>query len=148
VKRAVLAGALFSLIALSGCGGAGDTANLPSLYQGNWGGTWSSGAGRDSGTISLVVLMDGSVSGSIARSSGSGSISGFIQKNGKLNAVASFAAGGNMVMGGNVQLTNGRLVGSFSYVMMGVEYAGFFDCSQGGGSGSTGGTGGGTGGGA
>jgi len=138
MKRALIAGSLFGLIALSGCGGAGDTANLPSLYQGTWSGNWSSGAGRDSGTISLVVLMDGSVSGTIARSSGSGNVSGFIQKNGKLSAVASFSTGGNMVMGGNVQLTNGRLVGSFSYAMMGIEYAGFFDCSQGGGTGTGG----------
>lgn len=121
-----------------GCGGAGDTGNLPSLYLGSWGGTWTSGDASDSGSISLVVTSDGSVSGTITRKSGSGTVAGLIEKNGKLSAVASFASGGNMVIGGSVQLTAGRLISSFNYVQTGITYSGTFDCGPNASSGTTG----------
>ena len=136
----VMTAAIFAMTI--GCGGAGDTGNLPSLYQGSWGGTWASGSGSDNGNVSLTVSADGSVSGTMTRKVGSGTVAGLIEKNGRISAVSSYAAGGNMVIGGSVQLTAGRLIGSFNYVQTGVSYAGTFDCGPATGSGSTGSTGG------
>jgi hypothetical protein len=126
MKRVAIA--LFGLALLSGCGGAGDTALLPSLYKGSWAGTWASADANDNGSISFVVTTDGSVSGSMADKSGAtGTIAGFINKSGSLTAVTSFPTGGNMVIGGTVTTNGGRLVGSFSYTRLGVNYGGNFD---------------------
>lgn len=126
MKRAAIA--LFGLALLSGCGGAGDTALLPSLYLGNWSGTWSSGDANDTGKMSFIVTTDGSLSGTMTDKTGTtGTIAGFINKSGSLTAVTSFAAGGNMVIGGTVTTNGSRLVGSFSYTRLGVNYGGNFD---------------------
>jgi hypothetical protein len=112
-----------------GCGGAGDTGRLPSLYQGSWSGTWSSGDANDTGSISFTVTSDGSYSGLIARKSGSGTISGTIDKRGTLSGVAAFATGGNWLMGGTVTTNSNRLISSFSYTTNGIQYGGNFDVS-------------------
>jgi hypothetical protein len=118
-----------------GCGGAGDTGRLPSLYQGTWGGTWSSGDANDNGNINLTVTADGSYSGSITKKSGTGSISGTIDKRGALTGVASFPAGGNWLMGGTVTSNSNRLISSFSYTTNGIQYSGNFDVAPGSGGG-------------
>jgi hypothetical protein len=126
MKRAAIA--LFGLALLSGCGGAGNTSLLPSLYAGNWAGTWDSGDANDNGNMSFVITTDGSLSGSMVDKVGAtGSIAGFVNKSGSLTAVTSFPAGGNMVIGGTVTTNGGRLVGSFSYTRLGVNYGGNFD---------------------
>lgn len=126
-----------------GCGGAGDTGNLPSLYQGSWSGTWNSPDANDSGNIAFTVAVDGSLTGTISNKSASGTIGGLINKSGKLTAVASFASGGNMVIGGAVVMSSGRISSNFNYTQMGIQYGGSFDCGTASGStGSTGSTGG------
>jgi|LauGreDrversion4_2_1035121.scaffolds.fasta_scaffold640626_1 hypothetical protein len=130
MKRAVIA--LFGLALLTGCGGAGDTAFLPSLYKGSWTGTWASGDANDNGNISFAVTTDGSLSGTMADKTGAtGNIAGFVNKSGSLTAVTSFAAGGNMVIGGTVTTNGGRLIGSFTYTRLGVNYGGNFDVGTG-----------------
>lgn len=120
--------ALIGLALLSGCGGAGNTSVLPSLYKGNWSGTWASGDANDNGNIAFAVTTDGSLSGTMTDKSGStGNIAGFVNKSGNLTAVTSFAAGGNMVIGGTVTTNGGRLVGSFSFTRLGVNFGGNFD---------------------
>ena len=134
---AVLAGVI-----IIGCGGAGDTGNLPSLYQGSWSGNWSSPDANDSGAIAFTVAVDGSLTGTIANKSGSGTFGGLINKSGHLTAVGSFASGGNMVIGGMVTMSSGRISSNFNYTQMGIQYGGSFDCGAGGGTtGSTSSTG-------
>jgi hypothetical protein len=78
--------------------------------------------------MSFVITTDGSLSGSMVDKVGAtGSIAGFVKKSGSLTAVTSFPAGGNMVIGGTVTTNGGRLVGSFSYTRLGVNYGGNFD---------------------
>lgn len=122
-----------------GCGGAGDTGKLPSLYVGSWTGTWTSPDANDSGAIDFTVANDGSVTGTIANKTASGTLGGLIDKNGKLTAVGSFASGNNMVIGGAVTMSSGRLSSNFNYVSMGIQYGGSFDCGSGSGTGTTGG---------
>jgi hypothetical protein len=117
-----------------GCGGAGDTGRLPSIYQGSWTGTWSSGDANDNGSISFTVTSDGSFDGTIAKKSGSGTVSGTIDKRGTLSGVAAFSTGGNWLMGGGVTTNSNRLISSFSYTTNGVQYSGNFDVAPGGGS--------------
>jgi len=135
----------FALVALLGalivgCGGAGDTSRLPSLYLGSWSGTWNSSDANDTGAISFTVATDGSMTGSITTKTGTGTLGGLIDKNGNLNAVASFTTGGNnMIIGGAVLMSSGRVSSNFSYVQMGVQYGGSFDCGAGSTTGTTGG---------
>lgn len=130
MKRAAIA--LFGIALLSGCGGSGNTALLPSLYAGNWSGTWASGDANDNGNMSFVVTTDGSLSGTMTDKLGAtGTVAGFVNKSGSLTAVTSFATGGNMVIGGTVTTNGGRLVGSFSYTRLGVNYGGNFDVGPG-----------------
>jgi hypothetical protein len=126
-----------------GCGGAGDTSHLSSLYQGSWNGTWRSSDASDGGALSLKVTADGSFSGTIANKFNSGTFGGQIDKSGRLTGIASFAAGGNMIIGGAVTMSSGRISSNFNYVVNGIQYGGSFDCGAGGGTtGSTGTTGG------
>jgi hypothetical protein len=125
-----------------GCGGAGDTGNLSSLYQGSWAGNWNSSDANDGGGISLTVTADGSFTGTIATKFSTGTFGGHIDKNGRLTAVSSFASGGNMIVGGAVTMSSGRLSSNFNYVVNGIQYGGSFDCGTGGGTtGSTSGGG-------
>ena len=125
-----------------GCGGAGDTSHLSSLYQGSWSGAWSSSDANDGGALTLIVTADGSFTGTIANKFTAGTIGGQIDKNGHLTGIGSFTAGGNMIIGGAVTMSSGRLSSNFSYVVNGIQYGGSFDCGAGGGStGSTGSTG-------
>ncbi|HLO98855.1 MAG TPA: hypothetical protein VK171_09705 [Fimbriimonas sp.] len=139
IKRYAIAVGL--LAALVGCGGAGDTGRLPSLYQGSWAGNWNSSDAADGGAISFTVSADGSFSGTIATKSTSGSVSGHIDKYGALTGVSSFAGGGNMIMGGAVTMSSGRISSNFNYVVSGIQYGGSFDCGAGaaGGGSTTGG---------
>jgi hypothetical protein len=116
-----------------GCGGAGDTGHLSSLYQGAWSGNWNSSDASDGGGISLTVTADGSFTGTIANKFASGTFGGHIDKTGRLTAIASFASGGNMIIGGAVTMSSGRLSSNFSYVVNGIQYGGSFDCGAGGG---------------
>lgn len=132
------------LAALVGCGGAGDTGRLPSLYQGGWTGNWNSSDAADGGPISFTVSADGSFSGTIETKSATGTVSGHIDKYGALTGVSSFTGGGNMIMGGQVTMSSGRISSNFNYVVSGIQYGGSFDCGAGavgGGSGSTSGGG-------
>lgn len=125
-----------------GCGGAGDTSHLSSLYQGSWSGSWNSSDANDSGAISLTVTADGSFTGSIANKFASGTFGGQINKSGRLTAIGSFTSGGNMIVGGAVTMSSGRLSSTFSYTVNGIQYGGSFDCGSASG-GSTGSTSGG-----
>jgi hypothetical protein len=120
-----------------GCGGAGDTSHLSSLYQGSWSGSWSSSDANDGGAISLIVTADGSFTGTIATKTASGTLGGQIDKSGHLTGVGGFASGGNMIIGGAVTMSSGRLSSNFSFVKNGIQYGGSFDCGS-----STGTTGG------
>lgn len=124
-----------------GCGGAGDTSHLSSLYQGAWTGSWNSSDANDGGAIAMTVTSDGSFTGTIATRFNSGSIGGQIDKDGRLTAIASFTAGGNMIIGGAVTMSSGRISSNFNYNKNGIQYGGSFDCGSG--SGSTGTTSGG-----
>ncbi len=126
-----------------GCGGAGDTGKLPSLYLGAWSGNWTSPDANDGGAITLTVATDGSFTGTIASKFGSGGFSGLIDKNGKLTGIGSFTGGANMVIGGMVTMASGRISSNFSYTQMGIQYGGSFDCgaASSGTTGSTGSTG-------
>jgi hypothetical protein len=127
-----------------GCGGAGDTSHLSSMYQGAWTGTWNSSDANDGGAITLTVTADGSYTGTIANKFTTGTLGGQIDKTGRLTGVASFTTGGNMIMGGAVTMSSGRISSNFSYVVNGIQYGGSFDCGPSGGStGTTGSTGGG-----
>jgi hypothetical protein len=129
MKRIVLMAGIAAVC--YGCGGAGDTSLLPSLYQGSWSGTWSSGDANDSGAIAFVVTSDGSFSGTISKKNGSGTVSGKIDKRGSLNGVAAFPTGGNWLMGGAVTTSSNRLISSFSYVTNAIQYSGNFDVAAG-----------------
>ena len=124
-----------------GCGGAGDTSHLSSLYQGAWTGSWSSSDANDGGVISLTITADGSYTGTIATRFKSGTLGGQIDKSGHLTGVASFAAGSNMIMGGAVTISSGRLSSNFNYVVNGIQFGGSFDCGSGSTTGSTAGGG-------
>ncbi|MEI7984101.1 MAG: hypothetical protein WCI55_00615 [Armatimonadota bacterium] len=117
-----------------GCGGAGDTSHLSSLYQGSWSGTWNSSDANDGGAITLVVTADGSFTGSIANKFASGTFGGQINKAGGLTGVGSFTSGGNMIVGGAVTMSSGRISSNFSYLVNGIQYGGSFDCGAAGGS--------------
>jgi hypothetical protein len=116
---------------LFGCGGAGDTANLPSMYMGSWSGTWDSRDANETGAISLAVTTDGSASGTLADSTGTGQLAGTINKNGRLTAIVSFSTGRNMVITGNVTSNGNRLTSSFNYERGGIQYGGSFDTQRG-----------------
>lgn len=120
-----------------GCGGAGDTGLLPSLYQGAWTGSWNSSDANDTGAISFTITADGSLSGTISTKAATGTIAGHVDKTGSLTAIASFTAGGNMVIGGKVTMSSGRISSNFNYVTMGIQYGGSFDCGAGSSTGST-----------
>ncbi|MBI1335095.1 MAG: hypothetical protein GC165_19705 [Armatimonadetes bacterium] len=132
-KVGILAVAAASLII--GCGGAGDTSNLPSLYVGDWTGTWTSVDANDTGAIALTVTSNGSFSGTIATKTDSGTISGVIDKHGSMNAIGTFTNSPNMVITGAVTLNNGDITSNFTYTVNGVKYGGSFDCTP-----NTGGT--------
>ena len=123
-------GLLFaSLIGIVGCGG-GSTADtaLPSLYMGSWTGTWSSpGLNIDSQAMTLVVLADGSLTGTMARSGTSGTVGGIINKTGNITATASYTASGNYIIGGTATSANGHLVGSLVLSYLGRDYMATFD---------------------
>ena len=125
-----------------GCGGAGDTGHLTSMYQGAWTGTWNSSDANDGGAIALTITADGSFTGTIANKFTSGTIGGQIDKSGRLTGVGSFTAGNNMIIGGAVTMSSGRISSNFSYVVNGIQYGGSFDCGAG--AASTGSTGGST----
>jgi hypothetical protein len=135
--------ALVALLAglVVGCGGAGDTSHLSSLYQGSWSGNWNSSDANDGGAIGLVVTSDGSFTGTIATKFASGTLGGRIDKSGRLTGVGSFTTGSNMIIGGAVTMSSGRISSNFTYVVNGVQYGGSFDCGAGGGTGSTSGGG-------
>lgn len=128
-----------SLIAVSGCGGAGDTSRLDSIYKGDWSGSWVSSDWNDRGSVSLNVTGDGSFGGSIAGTpkTGSGTFSGQIDKYGKIIGIASFPTGNNWIVGGQMTLNNARISSNFSFTVNGVQYGGAFDAGTSAGGGST-----------
>lgn len=135
---------VFLAAALIGCGGATSNSPLPSLYAGSWTGTWNSpDLKASSQAMTFTILSDGSLSGSMARTGGSGTVGGVVNGSGHVTATAAFTASGNYVMGGTVTSANGHLVGSLAISYLGREYMATFDLAPGsGGSGSTGSTGG------
>ena len=143
-KYSVIVVGLAALVVF-GCGGAGDTSRLDSMYKGRWSGNWTSSDKNDNGPIAFTVTSDGSLSGSISGpSSGSGTIGGQIDKYGKFTGVASFPTGGNWMISGQTVLNNARLSSNFAFVVNGIQYGGAFDAGfAGGGTGTGTGTGGG-----
>ena len=137
----MLGGAAILAGLVIGCGGAGDTSHLSSQYQGSWSGTWNSSDANEGGAIALVITSDGSFTGTIANKFGSGTLGGQIDKNGHLTGVGSFTAGSNMIIGGAVTMSSGRISSNFSYVVNGIQYGGSFDCGAGSTTGSTASTG-------
>lgn len=129
MKRYGLVAILAGLVI--GCGGAGDTSHLSSLYQGSWTGTWNSSDANDGGPIALTVTADGSFTGSISNKFATGTFGGQIDNAGRLTGVGSFASGGNMIVGGAVTMSSGRISSNFSYVVNGIQYGGSFDCGAG-----------------
>ena len=132
IKRYALVALLAGLVI--GCGGAGDTSHLSSQYQGAWTGTWNSSDANNGGAITLTVTADGSFAGTIATKTASGTFGGQINNSGRLTGVGSFASGSNMLIGGEVVISSGRLSSNFSYTVNGIQYGGSFDCGTGGGS--------------
>lgn len=122
-----LIGAAVAAACLAGCGGSSSSSDpLPSLYMGSWTGTWSGPLTNDGGTLTFTVTADGSFSGSMSRSSGSGTIGGIISNTGKMTGTASFATDGNFLISGQVVSAPGTLSGSFNYSWLGQEYTGSF----------------------
>jgi hypothetical protein len=114
-------------VAMIGCGGS-NNGTLPSLYVGSWTGTWSSPTANDGGSITMVVVDDGSISGTIGRTGGvSATLGGVINNTGHFTATTtSFSNGGAFLMNGAVVLNNGALFGSFTYGYLGESYSGSF----------------------
>lgn len=137
MRRMIGVAAVLAAGLIIGCGGAGDTGHLSSMYQGSWTGSWSSSDANDGGAFSIAVTADGSFTGTITTKFATGTVGGHIDKNGGLTAVASFTAGSNMIIGGAVTMSSGRISSNFSYVVNGVQYGGSFDCGAGGGSTAT-----------
>jgi hypothetical protein len=129
LKRTSIVVLTAGLLLISGCGGAGDTSRLDSIYKGGWSGNWVSSDWNDRGTIAITVTGDGSFGGSIAGTAktGSGTFSGQIDKYGKLIGVASFPTGNNWIVGGQMTLNNARITSNFSFTINGVQYGGAFD---------------------
>lgn len=127
MKRYAIAVATLAVLVI-GCGGAGDTGRLPSLYQGSWSGNWNSSDAADGGPIEFTVTADGSFSGTIETKSAAGTVAGHIDKTGKLTGISSFTGGSNMIMGGQVTMSSGRISSNFNYVVSGIQYGGSFDC--------------------
>lgn len=122
--------ALVSLVGIFGCGGSDGTADsaLPSLYTGNYTGTWSSpGLNIESQTMTLVVLSDGSLTGTMIRSGNTGTVGGIINKTGRITATTSYAASGNYIIGGTATSANGHLTGSLVISYLGRDYMATFD---------------------
>ncbi len=126
MKKAIL-GLILAGVTLVGCGGGTSTLEgsiVPNTYRGNWGGTWQSQSFDDSGTITMSVYADGSITGTMTRKDGSsGPFNGTMQNDGVFRGLAGFGVGGNYDIVGSVVKLHDSLLGSFNYRYLGTVYS-------------------------
>jgi hypothetical protein len=129
MKKALFAAMLGAMMV--SCGGTGDNNLAANPYARQWVGTWVSSTQPNNGTISMKILADGSISGTMITLTDSGILGGTITRTGTINMINSFDGGGNMTITGQAVLNNGRLIGSFTYTIGGNSFAGSFDAGAG-----------------
>lgn len=125
---------LLALALLGGCGGGGSDDELrPSLYEGNWSGTWTSATAGDGGSISMVISPDGSLVGSMGRSTGAtGTLVGTVSRAGEWTATAGFGASGNFRISGQLLRADDQLLSNYTYIWLGTTYGGSLTMTGGG----------------
>lgn len=116
MKQTRIALALIAAVALVGCGGE-TPDDLANFYVGQWSGAWAGAAGRDTGALSMIVAIDGALTGSFSRDSDglSGGITGTVDKDGEFTGVADFATGSDYTLEGAVTRDGTNLVATFTY---------------------------------
>lgn len=119
------------LLLVTGCGGGADST-LPSIYRGVYSGTWADPTSNDSGTFTLTVFANGSITGNMAstQTGTSAPMSGQVDQTGNFDMIAGFGASGNFVMNGTMVLVDTSLLGSFDYQFLGGTYMGSFTTTK------------------
>lgn len=116
---------------LGGCGGHNDL-RLPSLYEGNWTGNWTSAEAADGGALTLKIGQDGSFTGTMARKGGlSGAVTGLVNDTGHFQAISAFPTTGNFAMDGAMTTSSTGLNGNYTYKWEGTTYNATFTATTG-----------------
>ncbi len=119
-------GAAFAVaLALAGCGGTTAISPLQNIYRGNYTGTWTSLTMADSGTLTVAVAGNGSITGTMTTTTLTltGNVVGNMDDTGHFTMIGGFGANGNFTMVGNVVLNGVNLDGVYTTTLLSTDYA-------------------------
>lgn len=115
---------LAAFIGMTGCGGGGTTDDVALPYAGNWTGTWNDAARRDGGAIIITVALDGTMTGSISRTSDglSGTVTGLVRRSGSFAATADFTGTTDFNINGALVRIDDTMTSAFEYTYLGSNW--------------------------